>query len=80
MYATYIPIQQYATFDKICGEPSRNGFSIDSTNDATGELNNSVIAKTYPKYNTLSKFNSELTFLNTVLKREHAYNNKTIEM
>jgi hypothetical protein len=75
-----MPIQQYTIFDTMFEDPSRNDFSIDKANDASGERNNSVIPKTYPKYSTLSKFNSEVIVLNTVLKRECAYNNNIIDM
>ena len=46
VYAMYIPTQQYAIFDKIVEEPSRNDFSTDKTSDANGDRKSSVIPKT----------------------------------
>jgi hypothetical protein len=73
-------MQQYATFIKTFEDPSPNDFSIDKTNDASGERKTSVIPKIYPKYNKLSIFNSDEKFLNKVLKREFAYNSNVMQM
>jgi hypothetical protein len=61
-------------------DPSRNDFSIDKLNDASGERKNSVIPNTYPKYNKLSKFNSDAIFLKLVVKREWAYSSNIMDM